>query len=427
MSAAGSLRCELITTGSELLLGRTVNGHLAWLGRELFRLGLRLGRNVSVGDGAEIADELARALTENDLVIVTGGLGPTSDDLTRELVAARLGLELDEDDGTWQAIRERMRRRGVPLQPGQRRQARVPRGARVLANAVGTAPGLWFGPEVLQGWRCRLLLLLPGPPGELQPMWREAVLPRLTVLAGAWRGGEAGTTEVAGEWKIVGKGESEVAARLEPALADLVGRGLELGYCARLGEVDLRLIGARGLVDEAGRRVRELFGEDVVGDGDATLGQVVVAELTRRGQRLALAESCTGGMLAHWLTSVAGSSACFDCGVVAYANEVKQRLLRVEDDLLWQHGAVSAPVAEAMAAGARDLGKADWALAVTGIAGPGGGTEEKPVGTVWLGLADPCGGVESRLLRLSGERARIQELACRQALDWLRRRLQRSQ
>lgn len=407
---------EVVNTGSELLLGAVLNSHLAFFGERLFSVGLRVDRQVTVPDGGAIRDALAEAFDRGvDVVLVTGGLGPTTDDLTREITAELLGLPLVRDKGILAAIRERCERRGYTFQERMGRQAMVPRGAVVLPNANGTAPGLYVPPVETPSWHSPHVFLLPGPPRELRPMFDEAVLPRLAELnAGA-------VVKVCRTYRCVGIGESMVEARLGERLGAVAG--LEIGYCARPNEVDLRLIGEAGIVDAVDADVRAELGEFIVTLSAESLEAVVVERLIGGGVTVATAESCTGGGLASRLTDVPGASAVFLRGWVTYSNESKTEELGVPVELIAEHGAVSEPVARAMAVGACERAGTDFALATTGIAGPGGGTVEKPVGTVFVALARRGGAVEVWRESYPTDRATFKTLVTQSALDRLRRAL----
>ncbi|MFP6859713.1 MAG: competence/damage-inducible protein A [Roseibacillus sp.] len=380
-----TVRIELLTTGTELMLGTTQNTHGAWIGQRLFSLGLRVERQITVPDGQAVIEAMKTGLEAGDVLIVTGGLGPTSDDLTREALAEVLGLEMIEDEAALRAIEEFFASRGRVMVPANRKQAMAPVGADILANPKGTAPGLYVPPR-MSGERNCAVFLLPGPPRELYPMFEEEVVPRLEALAGIEQPPEMV------ELKFVGIGESDFHQGIDEQLAAVAG--LEHGYCARLGEVDLRLMGTPEAIGN-GRRIAEAaFARELVSDDGAILEEVVVRLLKEQGVSLAIAESCTGGLIATRITDVPGASEVFRYGFVTYANEAKRDLLDVSWDDLLEHGAVSEPVAGQMAEGALRVGKADLAVSVTGIAGPTGGTEAKPVGTVFLGLAVKGGKTE---------------------------------
>jgi nicotinamide-nucleotide amidase len=415
------MRLEVINTGTELLLGNTVNTHLAFLGETLLPLGLRIGRQLTIPDGDIIGDAVRETVGRADIVIVTGGLGPTSDDITRELIADLLGLPLELNAEVEEAIRDLLWRRKREMNEATRRQAMVPGGALVLANAWGTAPGLYLPPGPVAsagGAMSPHLFLLPGPPRELHPMVQEVMLPVLRKIC-------EGRTVIRGmkNFRLANMGESQVAAAVEE---DMLALGdVELGYCARAGEVVVRVLGTPAQLAAAESILAAAFPEHYFTAQDHPLEFTVVDLLVRMGQTVATAESCTGGLIAHRITNVPGCSAIFPRGLVTYANEAKTELLGVPAELIAQHGAVSGEVCAAMAAGCLAKTGTDHALSVTGIAGPGGGSEAKPVGTVFVGLAsrgrEPV--VEPHLFKV--ERATFKQLASQVALDLLRRRLSR--
>ncbi|MFM8878952.1 MAG: competence/damage-inducible protein A [Verrucomicrobiota bacterium] len=389
----GGVTIEIINTGSELLLGRILNTHQQWLCSRLTQAGYAVTRQVLVSDrGEDIQRAVREGLSRADLVITTGGLGPTCDDITRERIAELLGRPLVFDAAVSDAIRSFFVSRGRPVPPRTRVEAMVPQGATVVPNRQGTAPGLRmeaapnpFRPEGAASW----LVMLPGPPRELRPMFDEEILPWIT------RQFPQASAFVCRTLKTAGIGESNMEELISEPLRHLTDAGMDLGFCARVGEVDVRFV-ARGadapaVVAEAEAITRRLAGDSVFGEQDEVLEGVLVRELTRRGQTLALAESCTGGHLAHRITNIPGASAVFLAGYVTYANGAKARTLGVREETLREFGAVSEAVARQMAEGARAVSGADWALSVTGIAGPSGGTPDKPVGTVWMALAGPDG------------------------------------
>ncbi|PYM14911.1 MAG: competence/damage-inducible protein A [Verrucomicrobia bacterium] len=384
-----AVNIELINTGTELMLGRVLNTHQQWICRQLADRGYVVARQVCVADaGRDIQLAVREALARADLIITTGGLGPTSDDLTRDLIAALLGKKLREDPAVLANVEGFFAARKRPMPSRTRVQALVPDGAMVLHNRHGTAPGLAveidpnpFRDDRKASW----LILLPGPPRELKPMFGEQVLPLILERF------PRPTAFVSRTLRTTGLGESMIEEKIAAALKPLTDAGLELGYCARTGEVDVRFAfrgtGAEQSVAEAEQIVRRLIGAHVFGEGDEQLDAVIVRLLTERNQTLVLAESCTGGFLANRLTNVPGASAVLLAGLVTYSNAAKQKFLDVRAGTLAQHGAVSEAVAREMAEGARRQTGADYALAVTGIAGPGGGTPDKPVGTVFIALA----------------------------------------
>ena len=342
-------RIELLNTGSELLLGEVRDLHLSWFGKELFPLGLRIARQATVPDGAIIRNALLEAFPRTDVLIVTGGLGPTTDDITRELVAELLGLKLELHQQTLERIQERCKRRGFAFQPRMERQAMVPTGdgmsAMVLPNENGTAPGLYIPPIERISWATPHLFLLPGPPRELQPMARNHLLPILRQLAGRTENQECRI------YKIVGMGESLLEATIGLELSDR--DDLEVGYCARPNEVDFRLIGSRDVLDEVEPRVLAAVGSHLISQDDKSMEEVVIGLLRKSGSSLSTAESCTGGLLANRLTDVPGASEVFLEGFVTYSNQSKSELLGLPPELITRHGAVSEEVVRAMAEGAR--------------------------------------------------------------------------
>jgi nicotinamide-nucleotide amidase len=423
--------CELLTVGTELLLGYTVDTNAARAGRLLADAGIRVARRATVGDDAQaIQDAVGAALDRTGTVIVTGGLGPTADDLTRESIAALFGRHLVRDTAILAGLEERFRRLGRgPMPESNARQADVPEGALVLANQWGTAPGLW-----LDGERGRLAVLLPGVPAEMLGLLEAEVIPRLLRAqrptdAPAHGSAEAEPTVIRSRTlRTTGISESALADRVG-APARLIGPGVTLAWLPSPEGTDLRLTAwglpaaaADAALARAADAVRPLLGAHCYGEGDADLAALVLAELERRQVRLAVAESCTGGLIGARLTAVPGSSRVFVGGVVAYANDVKLDLLGVSADVLGAHGAVSEEVAREMAAGASRVLAAEAAVAATGIAGPDGGTPEKPVGTVWI-AALWRGKVRAFHYVFPGEREVVRRRAAQAALDALRRAL----
>lgn len=406
------MKIEVLNTGTELLLGTTVNTHGGWFGQQLFGLGLRVMRQTTVPDGDAIREALEEILGRADVVLVTGGLGPTSDDVTREIVAETLGLELVEDEQALRTLEGFFTSRGRKMAPANLKQAMVPCGADVLPNPNGTAPGLYLPPR-LNGRSGSAVFLLPGPPRELYPMYAAEVEPRLRALCGV-----EDVAEVI-SLKFTGIGESDFHHGVDDELAAM--EGLEHGYCARMGELDLRLIGGRAVIEEARVLVLERFADYLISEDGASMEETVVRLLRERGRTLALAESCTGGYISHRVTNVAGSSEVFLQGWVTYSNEAKVEELGVPRKVIEGWGAVSEETARAMAEGAMERSGADFGLAITGIAGPGGGTAEKPVGTAWVGLAVRGGGTEVEKIYHPRQRKDFKDAASQSALEMLRR------
>ena len=417
----------LLTIGDEILIGQIVDTNAAWLGERLAASGVELVRAETVRDTeAAIRGALERAFAPGDgradLVVATGGLGPTTGDLTREATAAHFGVGLHSDAAVEARLRALFAARGREMQPIVLRMAHVPDGFTVLDNPVGTAPGLWgerAGPHGTER-----VVLMPGVPREMTAIWDGSVSARVDALA---PGAVVSRTLV-----TAGYGETDLAARhgdLSDVLVSDDRASLGIAYLPALGTVRLRVT-ARGpdrqaaaeRVDRTAERLRERLGEAVFGEGDATLEGVVLDGLVARGLTLAVAESCTGGAVAARLTSVPGASRAFVGGVVAYDNRVKTALLGVPEATLRAHGAVSEATVRAMAEGVRQRLGADVGVATSGVAGPGGGTPEKPVGTVWIAVAWP-GGTDAALLRLSHDRGVTIGLSTVSALNLVRRRV----
>jgi nicotinamide-nucleotide amidase len=420
-----AVNIEIINTGSELMLGYVLNSHQQWLCRQLSERGYVVTRQVAVNDTAQdIQSAVREALSRADLVITTGGLGPTSDDRTRDLIAALLERPLRSDADVLARIESFFGRRKRPMPESTRVQALVPEGARVLQNEHGTAPGLAMSFPTRSGNDATgLLVMLPGPPRELRPMFLNQVLPLVAELFGP------APNFCCSVLRTVGIGESFLEERIAPDLAALISRGLDVGYCARVGEVDLRFIarcdGAEPLVREAEEVARKHLRSFIYGRESESLDVVIVRLLTESRKTLALAESCTGGYIANRITNIPGASAVFRAGLVTYSNEAKEAFLGVQSQTLAQHGAVSEPVAREMAEGARRRTHSDYALSITGIAGPGGGTPEKPVGTVFLALASPTRTEVKQHLN-QYDRETFKFLTSQQALDLLRKELMAS-
>ena len=412
MSAgAPSLHVELLATGDELLTGQIVDTNSAWLMDRLWDLGVMARRKTLVADDR---DDLLAAIREttgrSDLVVMSGGLGPTEDDLTAEVVAAAMGVPLELHEPSLEAIRERFRKFGREMTPNNAKQARFPRGATVVPNRFGTAPG--FSVRLGRGE----LVALPGVPVEYRGLSEEWVLPRVSA--------RVGSVPAFRLVKLFAVPESHADQAMRPVMDDPGNRDVRFGYRAHWPEIHVKWAvpgpDAEARADRILAQVRSIFGPSVFAEGKDEMARLVVDGLTRRGERVALAESCTGGMVAEMLTAVSGSSKVFDLGVVAYADEAKTGVVGVPAGVVAAHGAVSEPVARALAEGVRRLAGAAWGIGITGIAGPTGGTEEKPVGTVWLALAGPGGTVAvHRVFR--GDRDRVRRTAAYEALDMLRR------
>jgi nicotinamide-nucleotide amidase len=406
---------ELVTIGTELLLGFTVDTNGAEIARALAAVGVAVVRRTTVSDSPDaIRDAVRAGLARTGAVLTTGGLGPTRDDISKRAVAELYGAPLEFDERVWAALVERFARLGrVPVE-SNRSQAEVPRGATVLPNRWGTAPGLWL--DGAPG----LVVMLPGVPGEMRKLLEHEVAPRLAARSD----GRVIRSRLV---RTTGVPESTLAERMGEIEREIAP--LSLAYLPGLDGVDLRVSAWRLPPDEADARLaaavtllRERGGEHVYGEDETDLAELVLAAARGGGVRLATAESCTGGLVGARLTEIPGSSDVYLGGVVAYANELKTGVLGVDPALVAEHGAVSEPVALAMVRGAIERLGADAAVSVTGIAGPGGGTAAKPVGTIWYGVAHAGAAAAHRAL-LPGSRHDIRARAAQAALHLLLRRL----
>jgi nicotinamide-nucleotide amidase len=406
------LALELLTIGTELLLGFTLDTNSAELGRALGAAGIRVARRTSVGDQPEaIRSGVQEALQRSGLVICTGGLGPTADDVTKKVVAEFFGMPLEFREEIWQTLIERFARFGRKPAEKNRSQAEVPRGATVLPNRWGTAPGLWLEGEP------GVAILLPGVPSEMRGLLHHEVLPRLVPR-------QAGGVIRSRAVRTTGVPESTLAERVS-GIEEVVAP-LSLAYLPSLAGVDLRLTAWNLPAEEAETRLsagikqlRARAGEWVYGEDDVDLAAVVLDQARRRGWKLATAESCTGGGVGARLTEIPGSSEVYLGGVVAYHNDVKQSVLGVPVAMLKEYGAVSEPVAEEMVRGATRLLGAQLGIAVTGIAGPDGGTPEKPVGLVYIAVSVDDNVTVTRSV-FPGDRSEIRARAAQIALNRLR-------
>jgi nicotinamide-nucleotide amidase len=426
------MNAEVITIGTELLLGFVVNTDTAYLGRMLAGLGISCYRQVTVGDNpARLEEAIRTALGRADLVITCGGLGPTVDDVTLETIARATGRRLVMNRSILRGIEARFKRLGVRMPGSNRRQALLPEGAIPFPNNIGTAPG-FFLKIGMREWGNekmgvhsptthspipKILAALPGPPAELIPMAEWHLIPRLRRLSG-------GAVLRSRTLNLTGVSESEVDAKVRGLLA-LKGE-TTVGIYAHPGQVDLRITSRGKRAREAGcriaaveRRIRSRVGRLIFGADEETLEGTVGELLRKRRKSVAVAESCTGGLVAERITRVSGSSRYFLGGVVAYSNPLKEKFLSVPKETLRRHGAVSPQIARTMAEGIRGLTGADFGLSITGIAGPAGGTKQKPVGLVYIGLSTPRGTKTHRFL-FSGDRATIQFKASQAALNLLR-------
>jgi len=408
------MRAMLINTGTELLLGDVQDAHLAFIAGEIFQLGLRIVERRTVPDSDVIRRTLTELFPRCQILFVTGGLGPTTDDITREMVAKSLGLELRQDPQLLAWLQQRLQVRGIKWTSGIARQADVVAGAHVLPNENGSASGFYLKANINPRIPSPHVFVLPGPPRELQPMFRKFVLPILHSII------EVPLPVERRSYSIAAMGESLV----EKAIGEkvLAIPGIELGYCALPGQVEVRIIGDPNAIQAADAIIRRELRLSIFSDNDEALEEVIVRLLKQRRQTLATAESCTGGLIANSITNVPGASEVFLAGYVTYANSSKTDILNVDPKLIEKYGAVSEAVARAMAEGGRARAGSTFALATTGTAGPTGGSLEKPVGTVYIGFAAPDA-TRVKKFFFPTDRETFKQLATQSALDLLRRKI----
>ena len=421
------MKIEVVTIGDELLLGFTIDTNAAHLARELAAIGVGITRRATVGDSSSaIATAVGEALERSEGVITTGGLGPTADDMTKSAIAGLFGREMVRDESIVRWLHDRWAKMGRTgrIPESNFEQALIPAGAEIIPNAHGSAPGIW-----LEDDRGRWVAMLPGVPREMRAMLADQLIPRLAARLGLLSEGSGSSSSVIASRTLRTTGIAE------SALADLLGNlgrsvdGLAPAFLPAVEGVDIRLTSTGLSGAEASQKLsgafvklRDVIGRYVYAEGGVDLAEVVLDECRARNVRIAVAESCTGGLLGARITAIPGASDVFLGGVLAYDNSVKTEILGVDASVLASHGAVSEPVALAMAQGVRARLSSDFGISITGVAGPGGGTPEKPVGTVWIAID----GATTRAvgLRLIGDRAEIRQRAAQAALDMLRRQLQ---
>jgi nicotinamide-nucleotide amidase len=408
------VNAEIIAVGSELLTPRRIDTNSLYLTQKLNERGIEVAGKSVVGDDRErLANEIRRARKSSGLIVMTGGLGPTLDDVSREAAADALGLELDFHQEIVDAIEARFRRRGRAMSENNRRQGYILRGAEILPNANGTAPGQWLRDDT------GILVLLPGPPRELKPMFEGQCLPRLAQIASPY---QYYTLSL----RVTGLPESELDQRIAPIYSE--EKRVATTILASPGEIQIHLRARAATLEEA-RKIAEFLGEKVEAElgsnvftrEDESMEQVIARLYRGRGMTLAAAESCTGGLLAERITSVPGSSEYFLGGFVTYTEAAKNAWLGVRESTLRQHGAVSKQAAEEMARAVRAKANASVGVSTTGVAGPGGGTEQTPVGTVFIGVADEKS-VEVAEIHVGGERDLVRQWAVQKAFDLIRRK-----
>ncbi|OCL28046.1 competence/damage-inducible protein A [Orenia metallireducens] len=410
------MKAEIITIGTELLLGQIIDSNSQWIGQRLAEIGVNLYYKATVGDNKErVLDTLKNSINRSDIIITTGGLGPTQDDLTRECIGEALGLELIKDEELLMDIRDYFDKMGHEMADNNIKQAYLPEGAVAIDNPEGTAPGILINQDG------KVIVAMPGVPIEMKAMMIETVLP---YLKKKFSKGEVIKSRVI---KTCGIGESS----LEELITDILTEQTNptIAPLASQGEVKLRLTAKANSEEEADRlinlkeaKLQERIGEYIYGYDDDNLEGVVAKLLWDQKLTIATAESCTGGLIGDRLTSIAGSSAYFERGIISYSNQAKMDLLKVKKSTLEKYGAVSSQTAKEMAKGVRNLSKTDIGLSTTGIAGPGGESLEKPVGLVYMAIADKDG-VESYRYQFNGSRERVKYMTSQMILNLLRKRL----
>lgn len=408
---------ELISVGTEILLGEIVNTNAQYLSIRLAALGISVYYQTTVGDNHDrLLSAIANAFNRSDIVILTGGLGPTADDITKETVAEYFNLPLVRDEESQNRITDYFKRLGRDLVSSNFKQADMPEGCTILANNNGTAPG---GIVECDG---KIAVFLPGPPSEMGPMFEESVFPYLRSMSE--------DILFSREINTFGIGESKLEDMLKPVMEKqtdptIAPYAKDSGVMLRLTTKAKTEEEARERFDPVEEQIKEIAGDIIYGYGKEELQDCVYALLKEKNLKIATAESCTGGMLGEFLTSVAGISEFYDMGVITYSNDMKIKLLGVSADTLAQHGAVSEQTAREMAEGVLKVSGADIGVSTTGIAGPGGGTDEKPVGLVYVGIADKYGNTEVLRLTLTGNRERVRRVAVKNALNGVRKHIKR--
>ncbi len=410
------MRVHIITVGDEILIGQVIDSNSAWIGRRLNLVGARVERIVSVGDQHEhIVAALAEALSQADVVLMTGGLGPTKDDITKKALADFFGVEMVFSEMTFERIVRIFEQLGRPLSEAHRHQSFMPANAVLLHNKMGTAPGMWFE----YGKSKKVVISMPGVPYEMEYLIENEVIPRLRKH---FPGIPIGHRTI----RTAGEGESRIAERLD-AFENALPQGMKLAYLPNLGQVRLRLTFSNAsqdvveaALDEKAAELEALLPDIVYGRGEDDLETVLGRILKERGLLIGTAESCTGGYIAHRITAVPGASAWFGGSIVSYSNEMKMKVLGVQENTLKLHGAVSEATVREMVLGALAIMPVDVAVAVSGIAGPDGGTPEKPVGTIWMAVGDR-NRIEAHLVKAGKDRLKNIQFAGTIALEMTRR------
>lgn len=411
------MKAEILTIGDEILIGQIVDTNSAWLGQELNLLGIKVNRINSISDDHfAIISALEESLSRADIVLITGGLGPTKDDITKKAIADFFQVEMIFNEDVMTYVASLFAARGIVMAESNKSQAMLPANCKVLHNSNGTAPGMWFEKDN------KVIVSMPGVPYEMKGIFSEEVIPRLK---------QHFKTPIIKHKTVLtqGVGESTLMEKIETWENSLAANALKLAYLPQPGMVRLRISGVgenekqlEDLMQSKVEELQQLIPSYIFGYDNQTLEQVVGQLLAKNGRTLSTAESCTGGYIAHLITSISGSSAYFMGSVVAYDNRIKEEILNVSHQNLIDFGAVSQQVVEEMALGVQAKFKTDYAIATSGIAGPTGGTAEKPVGTVWVAIASPLG-VKSKLLRFGNSRERNIRQAAIFALNLLRKEI----
>ncbi|WP_282013998.1 competence/damage-inducible protein A [Marinifilum flexuosum] len=412
------MQAEIITIGDEILIGQVVDTNSAWMAKELNKYGIGVSKITSISDQADdIVRTIEAAMKRSPLVLMTGGLGPTNDDITKKTLSDYFGMKLIQDDELYQKIQDRLAKYGIPMNRFNREQALIPDRARIIPNDFGSAPCMWFEKEK------SILVSMPGVPFEMKGIMKNGLIPAIT--------DHFATSEIVHKTIMTdGIGESVLAQMLSDWEGNLP-QDMKLAYLPSPGKVRLRLsitgdskTELEKMVDAEVQKLKKILPDNIFAYDDIAIEERIAELLLKKGKTLGTAESCTGGYIAHLITSHAGSSAYFKGSVVSYSNEIKQNVLGVNSKDLEEFGAVSQEVVEQMAIGARKVLNTDYAVATSGIAGPDGGTDEKPVGTVWIALAGDFG-VQSEKLELYKVRERNIKVSAFKVLNLLRKELEK--
>ena len=414
------MTAQIITIGDEILIGQVIDTNSAWMGEQLNKQGIQIDKIVSISDTHEaITSAVSQAFEETDLILVTGGLGPTKDDITKKALADYFGVGMVFNESTYNRIQRLFDKFGRTLTPAHKEQCYMPTNADIMTNKMGTAPGMWFEKDG------KVLVSMPGVPYEMKYLMEHEVLPKVKET---FQGKPIAHRTIL----TVGEGESRLAAKLEEDFVSKLPENIKIAYLPGLGSVRLRLTGTgddenvlHNLLDKKQKELTNLIPEFVYGYGKDTLEEVLGRLLKEKRKTMCTAESCTGGYLAHRITSISGSSAYFMGSVIAYDNQVKINQLNVNESTLETHGAVSEQTVTEMVKGALELLQTDIAVSISGIAGPTGGTPDKPVGTIWIAVGDK-NRIETHQLNLWKDRIKNIQYTSVRALNMVRKFLLKS-